>query len=306
MNGNEAMTSSTVISEVVYGNTFVARINGTNDENYYIYCNATDICKIHCQSANACTKLFLYCFGTCYVACDEDNGIECPFFGVYLDLTTPSPTTIPSHGPSGYPTHLPTATPTMSLGSEPTRLPTEIPTLVGLIPSINPNSQPSTTQNRDNETPLGVKRQVLLAVIVTRGTCLLICMISLFVYCHKRSKKIKEQREVEMKEILQKSVAALSLKRKTSDRGAIPGQQQNNKVQTDIGRTKGQSIDLQRTKGGGDINEYNNQDIIQDEGACVGTVGVATDVDTEIMFSDDEGDESGQTTGKDTNPNQDQ
>ena len=333
VNWNEAMSTSNVTSKVVYGNIFVARINGTNNESYYIYCTSTDICKIYCQSSNACTKLFLYCFGTCYVACDEDNGIDCPFAGDYSDLTTSSPTTTPNDGTSGYPTTITTVSPSSEPTTEEptlrsTRQLTDITTLVTLIPNINPSINPSmsvtsrstrhpashtsaypTSQPTPHsiETPLGVKQQVLLVVIVTSGIVLLICMISLFVCSHKRSKKIKEQHEVEMKEILQKAVAALSLKNKTSDPGATSGQQQKKNAESDIsGRTKGQSIDLQRTKSGGDINEYNNQNMYQDEGTCVGAVGDATDLDTEIVFSDDEGDEVDQTTGKDSNPNQDQ
>ena len=137
MNGNEAMSTSVVISEVDDGNTFVARINGTNTEIYYIYCNSTDICKINCQSSGACTKLFLYCFGTCYVACDEDNGIDCPFAGVYFDLATPSPTS-PTEGPSGYPTHLPTAIPIQD--QYPSGYPAPSPTV---IPTYDPSGYPT-------------------------------------------------------------------------------------------------------------------------------------------------------------------
>ena len=101
MNGNEAMSTTKVISEVVYGNTFIAWISGTNDDTYNIYCNSTDICKIDCQSSSACTKLYLHCFGTCYVDCDEENGIDCPFAGDYLDWDPTEAPTLSDSDASG-------------------------------------------------------------------------------------------------------------------------------------------------------------------------------------------------------------
>ena len=101
VNGNEAMSTTKVISEVVYGNTFIAWISGTNDDIYNIYCNSTDICKIDCQSSSACTKLYLHCFGTCYVDCDEENGIDCPFAGDYLDWDPTEAPTLSDSDASG-------------------------------------------------------------------------------------------------------------------------------------------------------------------------------------------------------------
>ena len=86
------MSGATVISQVGNGNTFTAYINGTNDDFYDIYCNSTDICKIACQSSFSCSTLRLYCSGSCFVSCDEDKGIECPFSGNYSEWITNSPT----------------------------------------------------------------------------------------------------------------------------------------------------------------------------------------------------------------------
>ena len=45
--------------------------------NYYIYCNGSDTCKIECKQ-DGCESLCLYCYGTCLVYCDEDENIACP------------------------------------------------------------------------------------------------------------------------------------------------------------------------------------------------------------------------------------
>ena len=135
VNGNDSMTGTNVISEVVYGDTFIAWINGTNYDIYHIYCNSTDICKIGCQSSSACTKLYLHCFGTCYVDCDEENGIDCPFFGVYLDWVAPSPTTIPTGIPSTDPSTVSTTTsavPTVIPFAVPSAVPTAFPKVVNI------------------------------------------------------------------------------------------------------------------------------------------------------------------------------
>ena len=87
VNGIDAMSRAIVISEIIYGNTFdfTANINGTNNQNYSINCN------ISCQSSFACLNLHLYCFGACYVDCDEENGISCPFITYHEYVSTMSP-----------------------------------------------------------------------------------------------------------------------------------------------------------------------------------------------------------------------
>lgn len=64
-NGNDVLSNTAILSQA----------NGIMIVYISIYCNETDICKIGCQSQNACTKLFLYCFGTCLVDCDTKRGM---------------------------------------------------------------------------------------------------------------------------------------------------------------------------------------------------------------------------------------
>lgn len=61
-----------------------ARI-GTNNNEIDVYCNITNICKIKCLSNNSCTNLHFHCFEneTCFVDCDQVNGINCPSYSLY-------------------------------------------------------------------------------------------------------------------------------------------------------------------------------------------------------------------------------
>ena len=152
VNGNNAMSASTIITEatMVHGNVFVARINGTNDEPYDIYCNSTDICQIKCESPNACSTLRLHCDGTCCVKCNELDGISCPFLGVYEICPTPSPTFLPSSDPTAYPTPdpstaSPTEDPTAHPSAQPTSTPSDRPTITPSdIPTHSPTDIPIT------------------------------------------------------------------------------------------------------------------------------------------------------------------
>ena len=97
-NGNDSLSGSTIFSEG--SASLIMDVNGTNSEGYTLYCNNTDICKIRCHSRDACSLLFIYCFGTCYVDCDNVD-ILCPAYGAFDFWTTSDPTTIPSTIPMG-------------------------------------------------------------------------------------------------------------------------------------------------------------------------------------------------------------
>ena len=80
--GRAALGYSTIISNLNnhYGEyEFNAIINGSNYNEYAIYCSEGDRCTIECQTEEACTDLCLYCYGTCFVYCG--NGIDCPSCG---------------------------------------------------------------------------------------------------------------------------------------------------------------------------------------------------------------------------------
>ena len=79
VNGRNALSYATIVTETNSG-VFNAVINQTSSNEYNIYCNSSDICKIECQTSG-CEELCLYCFGTCTVICDEDYGIDCPSCG---------------------------------------------------------------------------------------------------------------------------------------------------------------------------------------------------------------------------------
>ena len=103
MQGDNSAAGSTIISGNM-NSTLIIRLNGTNDDlPFDIYCNQTDICKIDCQSSDACSLLRLHCsvevFSTsvvsnCFVNCDESLDFDCPLMfdenSVYSewDITT--------------------------------------------------------------------------------------------------------------------------------------------------------------------------------------------------------------------------
>ena len=127
--------------------------------------------------------------------------------------------------------------------------------------------------------------------IITIGVFLLICMISLFFCRDKQLQSKKQKREIEMKQHLQKSLAALSLKKLTSD--SVP-KQNNNKMKNDDNnidiRTKGESVSINLQKRS-NINALNahvdkiEQHSNEDEGE-IDYLNI--DHDTELRYTDDE------------------
>ena len=118
-NGENALSGSVIISESNTDLLFIF-INGTNDDIYEIYCNGTNICKIKCQSGEACTNLYLYCpeSESCFVDCNPfaTVQIQCPraIVGSYKEWTTNEPTQIPSTSPTVLPTVDPTKNPSVA------------------------------------------------------------------------------------------------------------------------------------------------------------------------------------------------
>ena len=101
--------------------------------------------------------------------------------------------------------------------------------------------------------PNVLNNTILLAIIVIIAGLLFICMVSLFFYCHKRLQAQKQQRELEIKEVLQRSLAALALKNLRSTnvpKGENQSKENEKHGHDDINdgvHTKAHSIDLQRS-----------------------------------------------------------
>ena len=154
--GDNSTNGATIITDV--NGTFIARINGSNDAVYSIYCNASDVCKIDCQVSGSCDNLQPYCYGLCLIDCNVMNGIICPnvttgnwsYWNTFDPTVQPSlfPSNNPSINPSGMPSNMPTVIPSQQPSdhpsSNPTLNPSFIPTSVPTgIPTTNPTHFPS-------------------------------------------------------------------------------------------------------------------------------------------------------------------
>ena len=74
--GIDTVSFATIRSNGGHGtNNLYVEINGTQSTPSSIYCSEGDICRIDCQSSDACSKLHLFCTGTCFVKCNEQNGM---------------------------------------------------------------------------------------------------------------------------------------------------------------------------------------------------------------------------------------
>ena len=104
--GNQAFTNATIVSGIdpnADDTTVRIEINGNIQGVCNIYCDQDNTCRVDCQTDDACTSLYLHCFGTCYLRCDKSGGINCPLVeGPHIDWTydiTESPTEYPSEFP---------------------------------------------------------------------------------------------------------------------------------------------------------------------------------------------------------------
>ena len=93
---------------------------------------------------------------------------------------------------------------------------------------------------------------------------------------------------MEMKQILQSKLAAMALQLKKHGSNDTPNMVNHDHDNDDTcARTKGQSIDLQRS---GNAGENNDNDIDIIEGKADAAIG-EKNVDTEIVYLDGEGDD---------------
>ena len=228
VSGLNAMSASTVISQVENGNTFTAYINGTNDNFYDIYCNSTDICRIACESSSACSTLRLYCFGSCFVSCNQDNGIDCPYSGVYSQWITSSPTSIPSIQPSVITTDNSSTAPVAISTTHPSHM-TSADSIQSSASPNEPSSYPSTrhstavditgggtttsTINNDENETESLLNQTMIVVVI----CIIVFIVCAGVLCcgvilvmHQRSNESKERLKIREKEIEIKKLQTLA------------------------------------------------------------------------------------------------
>ena len=72
--GYNSLVNSTIMSNYKYefdnntsiqGNELSITINDDIANEYFIYCNETDICYIYCVSNHSCTYMNLQCDGVC-------------------------------------------------------------------------------------------------------------------------------------------------------------------------------------------------------------------------------------------------
>ena len=197
----------------------IVEINGTNSNSFSIYCSINDICKIRCYSSDSCTYMNLYCDGTCYIDCNETNGINCPIvMGNYSYGT--GPTLMPTSMPSVFPTELPSPTPieifmstTYSRPSmHPSNHPSTHPSDTTLIfnqtshspsnlPSAMPSIQPSGAPAQSgNDNWFGLGNAIVLSIAVITIFCLMIVVV----FCIGRVTRSKNnKRNLKAPEIMQ-------------------------------------------------------------------------------------------------------
>ena len=92
VSGGNVLNGERIISETNFDDngTLLIYINWTENNQFDIYCNKTDICKIKCEFSRSCINLNLYCYGDCFVDCDVFSDIKCPnkAYGSYKEWTT--------------------------------------------------------------------------------------------------------------------------------------------------------------------------------------------------------------------------
>ena len=272
--------------------------------SYYdiVYCNTgfVDSCQLsgNDTSCAACT----------FTDMTANAPTGAPSYLSTTRTTTPSAIQLPTNNLSQEP--WPTGAssnytyPSIDPSINPTINPTIIPT-IRIHPSCAPSMGPTDLSPKDQtinatmtlidiKSPTVFNNTVLLAIIVTIAVLLFVCMISLFFCCHKRLQNEKRRKELEMKQILQRSLSALALKKLESN-SSPTGQENKHNEQYDNnidGHFRARSIDLQRSSSG-NYGEGNYNDIYDEDEGDNGNVNL----DTEVTFSIDGDRELDNVTG---------
>ena len=186
VNGNNALSGSTIITES-YGKTIIS-INGTNNDDIFnIYCNSTDECFIDCQSSNSCSKLFLHCFGHCYVRCNPSIAIDCPIYGGYDVWTTQAPSS-----PVANSSNNPTVDSTIISTNIST---TDIPTLLEDTRTTDNTITRSTSAASTKTTAGGATTNEIHLALIICGTVICLGLMALIAYCAKLHQTAKARSE---------------------------------------------------------------------------------------------------------------
>ena len=76
--GKNSLRSATIMSNGGYNGSNALRViinSNIQDDPYTIECSINDICFVNCKSNNSCINLNLECYGTCYVYCNDQQGM---------------------------------------------------------------------------------------------------------------------------------------------------------------------------------------------------------------------------------------
>ena len=253
----------------------------------YIICNKTDTCYIECQASQSCTKLFILCYGICYINCNVDIGIECPYIvsgsntynksinyvsQYYTNPPTYQPT-IPTANPTTYPTYQPTP-PTYyptNFPSDPTREPSNFPTYIPTEPTLLPTNIPTilpTLAPTDSPTPSptnivpffeGIDPTIEILIIIAILICILVFLFACIKY--KVCKCIKTWLINIKKSIydihVHNSIIAINIIHQKSN---LPKQIQMKRTPTNT------SVDTKNTKNTKNTTDSHNENVMSKNG----------------------------------------
>ena len=178
------------------------------NHSMFIYCNTTNICTITCKSNQGCSNLHLYCYGDCFVDCDEPV-VSCPTveYGSYYNYNS-------TKGPD-YPT-------TTSLRTTET---TRATTIIGknnasmAIPytSQTGNHIESThafeqnEQSEDDDDDVWyqdntfIKIVIIFGVVVACGALMICCLFGYIILQRNKNKekekKVEKEKKMHMKQL---------------------------------------------------------------------------------------------------------
>ena len=276
--GDDSLGLTTIYSEVYNGGILVVDSISDMTQNWTLFCNSSDTCIILCGSSSACTNLSGQCVGQCFVNCTYNATF------VTASNNHSSGDTECSTRLQGNVNVIPSSAPTKYVYNDTGSMQEASKANISTDLTIEWSTE---SPSGESAYKLGINRNILLAIIITSGVTVLICVCSLFFYCHKRQKGEKQRKLVQMKLLLAKSLAALSkIKVQSGDDQHENMMQNNNK--NDDHTTRFGSIDLQKSGNTGEGNQNDKSGDPDDEGLT--QVGhIVRDDDSEVMDSVSEG-----------------